>query len=109
MAFKRTTSKTFRADVKVPVANEAGGYDMQTFTAVWEHATTRELDDLRQLTNAQLIERKLKGWDMEDADTHEQVPFNQDTLAAALLIPPTPMYLASSFWEQVNGARAKNS
>ncbi len=109
MAFKRTTSPTFRADVNVPVANEAGGYDQNSFTAIFAHATSSELEELRQLTNQELLKRKLVGWQMTDADTGQEVPYSADALAAVLQIPPTPMYMAAAFWEQINGARAKNS
>lgn len=109
MAFKRTTSRTFRATVKVPVANEAGGYDMNDFVAIFEHATSTELDELRSLSNRDLIKRKLKGWDLRDAETNELVPFTDEHLESVLLIPPTPVCIVVSFWEQINGARAKNS
>lgn len=110
MAFKRTTSKTFRADVKVPVANEKGGYDENTFVAIFAHAPSKELEEeLISLTNRELIKRKLVGWEMKDAETNEDVPFTPENLAAALEIPPTPKMIAVAFWEQVNGARAKNS
>lgn len=108
MAFKRTTARTFRATVKVPVANEAGGYDVNDFVAIFEHATTTELEELRALSNRDLIARKLKGWEMRDGETNEDVPFTPETLEAILLIPPTPMFVSVAFWEQVNGARAKN-
>lgn len=108
MAFKRTPSKTFRADVTVNVANESGGYDKNKFVAIFSHASTKELDDLREGGNLTLIEKKLIGWEMTDDETKEQVPFTPENLAALLLIPPTPMAIALAFWETVNGARAKN-
>lgn len=109
MAFKRTTTRTFSAIVKVPVAREDGGYDMNTFKAVFEHATSDELEALRELGNSELVRRKLKGWELTDADTKEDVPFTPENLEAILLIPPSPMKICVAFWEQVNGARAKNS
>jgi hypothetical protein len=109
MAFKRTTTRTFSADVKVPVANDQGGYDMNTFKAVFEHTTSTEQEELRTLSNADLIKRKLKGWELTDAETKEEVPFTPENLEALLQIPPTPMKICVAFWEQVNGARAKNS
>jgi len=108
MAFRLATARTFKAEVKVPVAQENGGYENNTFTAIWDHATTQELDDLRKLTNQELIKKKLRGWEMRDAETNAEVPFTPENLAAALAIPPTPMQLAMAFWEQINGARAKN-
>ncbi len=124
MAFKRTTTKTFRADVKVPVANDKGGYDINTFTAIFGHCTSKEQEKLRELTNDELIrgrnthlpldhpdrrEGKLVGWELTDAETGEEVPFTPENLEAILQIPPSPMKIAVAFWEQVNGARAKNS
>jgi hypothetical protein len=108
MAFRLTTSKTFKADVTVPVANDKGGYDDSTFVAIFEHTTTNECKELRPLDNEALIRRKLKGWVMTDADTKEDVPFTPETLEAVLQIPPTPHRIAVAFWETVNGARAKN-
>jgi hypothetical protein len=109
MAFKRTTTRTFSADVKVPVAREDGGYDMNTFKAVFEHTTTEETEKLRELSNSDLVRRKLKGWELTDAETKEDVPFTPENLEAILQIPPSPMKICIAFWEQVNGARAKNS
>ncbi len=108
MGFKRTTSKTFHADVEVNVANDKGGYDKNTFVAIFDHATVPELDELRPQGNMAVINKKLRGWIMVDEDTKENVPFTPENLAAALLIPPTPMAIAFAFWETVNGARAKN-
>ncbi len=123
MAFKRTTDKTFMADVKVPVANAAGGFDINTFKAVFAHATSEELEELRKLTNDELIRGrnthlpldhpdrkagKLVGWELIDEETKEQVPFTPENLQALLQIPPTPMQTCVAFWESVNGARAKN-
>jgi hypothetical protein len=109
MAFKRTTTRTFSADVKVPVAREDGGYDMNTFKAIFEHTTTEEAEKLRELSNSDLVRRKLKGWELTDAETKEDVPFTPENLEAILQIPPSPMKICIAFWEQVNGARAKNS
>lgn len=109
MAFKRTTTPTFRAEVKVNVANEQGGYDENTFTAIFKRADTEEQKSLRLMANEALIKRQLVGWEMQDAETGEQVPFTAENLQAAMLISPTPYAIATAFWEQISGARAKNS
>lgn len=108
MAFKRTTSPTFTTEVKVPVANDKGGHDMNTFTARFSRSTSTEQEALRKLTNAELIQKKLVGWDLVDDETKEAVPFTPENLAALLEISPTPMQICVAFWETVNGARAKN-
>lgn len=119
MAFRRTTSKTFSADVKVPVANsdQPGGYEINTFKAIFSHADNNELERLRAEIAEQptalegqklLAKRKLVGWELIDAETKESVPFTPENLDALLLIPPTPLHISIAFWETVNGARAKN-
>jgi hypothetical protein len=118
MAFKRTYDKTFKALVKVPVANEQGGYDENTFFAIFKHAHNDELEDLRRrvldcetvLKGQLLLARdRVCGWELIDSDTKKEVPFTPEAFDALLLIPPTPMCISTAFWETINGARAKNS
>ncbi len=109
MAFKRTKSKTFTANVTVNVANDKGGYDVNTFVAIFEHADTEEVKELRQLEFSDLVRRKLKGWELVDDETKQPVPFSAAELDAILLIPPSPLSICTAFWETLNGARAKNS
>ncbi|MGE4241725.1 hypothetical protein [Ramlibacter sp.] len=120
MGFKFSKDETFTAKVKVPVANKEGGYDVSDYVAVFRHPDAEELKTLRATANDELVlgsvsdgtqERKgavLIGWQMRDDDTKQEVPFNDETLAAAVKVPNFVMFTAMAFWEQVNGARAKN-
>lgn len=108
MAFRRTQSATFKITVTVPVANEKGGFDKNTFLAVFERASTTDLAELRNLANDDLVRRQLRGWELRDEETKEEVPFTKDNLDAILEIPPSPLYIATAFWEGMNGARVKN-
>ena len=108
MAFKRAMTPTFSTKVTVNVPNDRGGYDKQTFTAKFKRMSSEERDDLKKLTNEELVRRQMVGWDLVDADTGEAVPFSADELEALLAIEPTPLATALAFWETVNGARAKN-
>jgi hypothetical protein len=108
MAFKRALSERFSALVTVMVPNEQGGFDKNTFTAKFLRPTTDQRDELAALTNVELCRRQLVGWDLQDGDTHEEVPFSRENLEALLQIAPTPLATALAFWEAVNGARTKN-
>ena len=108
MAFRLAQKPTFHILVTVPVANDKGGYDKNTFMAEFKRASTTEMTELRKLTNEEVVRSQLVGWEMKDEDTKEDVPFSTVALEAALEVSPTPMYTAMAFWEGVNGARAKN-
>lgn len=110
MAFKKTFSPTFCTTVVVNVPNDAGGFDKNDFFATFKRPTTAQEKALRNeagLTNEDLVRRQLVGWKMVDENA-DDVPFNPNTLDAALQVAPTPLATAVAFWECVNGARAKN-
>lgn len=108
MAFKRAVTPTFSTKVTVNVPNDKGGYDKSTFTAKFKRMPNEEREDLRKLSNEDLLRRQLVGWDLVDADTGEAVPFSTEELEAMMTIEPTALTTALAFWETVNGARAKN-
>lgn len=109
MGFKRTPSPTFTAPVVVNVANEAGGFDRNTFNAKFKRPMEEdERKELLALSNEALVRRQLIGWDMKDEDTKEDVPFSPAELNACLAIDPTPMATAQAFWNALAGAHAKN-
>lgn len=108
MAFRLTQKPTFSTSVTVNVPNDKGGFDKNTFVAKFSRPTTEQLDELRRLSNEELVRRQLVDWELKDSDTNEAVPFTQDNLEALLQIAPSPMATAVAFWESVNGARSKN-
>lgn len=108
MAFKMTQKPTFAAAVVVNVANDKGGFDKNTFTAVFKRYTTAELLEMRNLPNDELISKVMTDWDLKDAETNEAVPFTTANVDAVLQVTPAPMAIAMAFWESVNGARSKN-
>lgn len=110
MAFKRTLSPTFPAKVTVNVPAANGGFDKNTYTAIFKRVNADEVQALRDsgLTNEELVRKVLVDWEMKDEDTGEDVPFNKAELEAALQILPFPLATALAFFESVNGARSKN-
>lgn len=123
MSFKRELSKEFKTEVTVNVPNNAGGFDANTFVAVFKRPmpvpvegggapkeTTYEVYQREhpEGTNKQFVRDWLVGWDMEDTDTGEKVPFNELELEATLLIEPTPAAVASAFLMAYRGIKTKN-
>lgn len=109
MAFKRAVSDTFPAKVTVNVPNGRGGFDKNTFTGVFRRPPSEELTELRALHHEEVVRRTLVGWDLVDEDSKQEVPFSPSEMEALLQISPTPIATAMAFWEQISGARAKNS
>lgn len=108
MAFRTTPSPKFSAPVSVPIANAKGGFDKNTFVAIFKRPKLDELTELRALSNEELVRRQLVDWELEDEDTKETVPFSPQAMEAVIQITPSSQYIALAFWEGVNGARAKN-
>ncbi|MBL8387011.1 MAG: hypothetical protein JNK17_02120 [Hydrogenophaga sp.] len=107
-SFKKAEAPRFAAKVEVPVPNERGGHDKQSFTAFFKRTSTDELRAIGEqgMTDADLIRDRLVGWEMKDAETNEDVPFTQETLEAVLQIQPCPKYIALAFWQHVSGGKS---
>lgn len=108
MAFRINPTPTFAIEVTVTVANDKGGFDKNTFIAKFARASIDEQRALRLLDNDELVRKQIRGWELKDKDSGQDVPFNDETLAAILSISPTPSAAALAFWEGCNGARLKN-
>ncbi len=107
MAFKLTQKPTFNVKVTVPVPNDKGGHDKNTFIAEFKRTTTEELKALSELrmNDADLVRDRLVGWELIDAETNQSVPFSAANLEALLQIQPTPKYTAAAFYEHVMGGK----
>ncbi len=107
MSFRLTQKPTFKAKVTVPVPNDKGGHDKETFVAVFKRKTTDEIAELRELsmTDAEFVREVLTDWELTDKDTNESVPFNSETLNALLAIQPVPKFTVLAFYENVTGGK----
>lgn len=110
MAFKRAQKPMFTAVVTVNIPNDKCGFDINTLVAHYKRLNTAEVKALRSegLSNEDLVRRVMVGWDLQDEDTKETVPFTSAELEAAMQIMPTPYALAQAFWECQAGTRTKN-
>lgn len=105
MAFKRTLSPTFSALVTVPVPNDKGGHDKNTFTAIFKRTPTDELPRFQGMSDADLVRDRLTGWELVDEETKQPVPFSPDELEAVLQIQPAPRFIALAFFDHVRGGK----
>lgn len=105
MAFKRTLSPTFSALVTVPVPNDKGGHDKNTFTAFFKRTATDELPRFQGMSDADLVRDRLTGWELVDEETKQPVPFTADELEAVLQIQPSPRFIAMAFYDHVRGGK----
>lgn len=109
MAFKRALSTTFTTKVEVNVPNNKGGFDKNTFEAVFSRPPQDEFDeDTRTLNDKELVRKYLVGWKLVDEDTKQEVPFNEVELEALLTITPTPAATAYAFAMAYRGIKTKN-
>lgn len=110
MAFKLTQTPKFKTLVTVRIANESGGFDKSTFIAEFKRPSASELKNLReaQPNNDEVVRKYLVGWEMKDADSGDDVPFNDSNLDAMLAITSAPLATALAFFEANGGARSKN-
>lgn len=108
MAFRLAQKPTFKVRVTVPVPNDKGGHDNNTFEAVFKRTTHSELVDLASagMTDAQIVRDRMTDWVLTDAESNQAVPFTTENLDALLEIQPAPKYIAKAFWEAAQGGKA---
>lgn len=108
MAFRRTLTPTFTAPVVVQTPNEKGGFDKNTFDAVYKRTSIKENEELKSLNNHELVKRVCVNWKMIDAENNEPVPFSPEELDAVMEVPGAAFQMAAAFWSSQVGAREKN-
>lgn len=112
MAFKRKLSNKFEVKVTVNVPAENGGFDANTFEAVFRRPKDKkELTDYEArpgLNDAQFVRDWMVGWKLVDEDSKQDVPFSEVELEALLAIEPTATATVSAFYTAYRGIKAKN-
>ena len=105
--FKKAAKPTFKQKVTVPLANDKGGFDDQTFDAIFKRAAEEERKELAKLPDAEVCRRQLVDWDLKDEEGND-VPFDEETRESVLAIAPSPNYIAKAFWNGMTGGVLKN-
>lgn len=109
MGFRRSQTPEFMTEVTVNVPNARGVTEKQTYSAIFHRATTDQLATLRNQDDIDVCRKQLKGWEMEDPDTRQPVPFTPEELEACLQVSQFPRATALAFFEASRGARLGNS
>lgn len=108
MSFSFKKRDFFPVKVTVPVPNEKGGMDENTFTAHYKPATSDEIKALREGDDADAVRKQLVGWELVDADTKQAVPYSEEAREAVLSVASAPYHMALAFYRASSGAKAKN-
>lgn len=108
MAFSFKKREIFKTEVTVPVPNDQGGVDENTFVAHFKHASSAEVKALREISDAEVVRKQLVGWDMVDEDTKQAVPYSVEARDAVLSVASAPYHVALSFYRASAGGKAKN-
>lgn len=108
MAFKIALSPTYKAEVVVILPNDKGGNDKSTMKVTFNRYTGDELEVMRDLTQAEVLQRAVVNVEDLIADDGQKVEFNPETLEILIGIPQALKAIATTFWETQYGARQKN-
>lgn len=107
MAFKITQKPTYITRVTVETPNDRGGFDKSSFEAVFRRVDMDEVEELRKLTQKEVLERVLADWRGLE-DEHGPLEFSADNVRALLLIPQALLATSEAFWGSIFKAREKN-
>ena len=108
MAFKIALNPTFKARVEVQTANDKGNHDKSIFMATFKRTDMDELEELKAISQQDVLRRKLVGWSDLIDDQGSQVEYSEETLEAVLKIPEAVHGLSLAFWTSIVKAREKN-
>lgn len=108
MPFKIALKPTFKAKVEVYTANDRGGHDKSTFTAEFARCDMEQLDELRAMSQTEVLKKQLVGWSDLLDESDQPVDYSDATRSAILRIPEAVHGLSHAFWRSVIKAREKN-
>ncbi|HEX8603490.1 MAG TPA: hypothetical protein VF774_12665 [Pseudoduganella sp.] len=106
--FKIALSATYAVAVNVETPNEKGTFDKSKFTATFKRSDIDQLDELRKLSQRDVLKDVLVGWSGLVDEHDENVPFSPGTRDAVLQIPQALFALAEAFWGSIHKAKEKN-
>lgn len=108
MAVKFKKSDVFKVEVTFAEANDAGGFDDNTFVAHFKRASHTEVKELRTKEDIEVARSQLVGWDMVDEDTKQAVPYSDSARDGVLEMSAAPYAVALAFFRASRGEKAKN-
>lgn len=101
MAFVRKKVTSYKWPVPVFSPADGGGYDKETIQIEFRRIKRTELE---QLTNLQLLQKTIKGWDDYLDEDGKAIPFSESALDELLEDSAFVQSAAAAYWKSINGA-----
>jgi hypothetical protein len=108
MAFKIALSATYTVTVKGELPNDQGKVDKFNFVAEFKRCDLDQLDELRKISQREVLRDVLVGWSGLLDEDNQTVPYNSAAKDAVLAIPQAVFALIEAFWASVYKAKEKN-
>tara|TARA_R100000742_G_C4240628_1_gene60396 strand:- start:250 stop:591 length:342 start_codon:yes stop_codon:yes gene_type:complete len=113
MAFVLKQSDTYKWDVSVDVPVD-GQHKRSTFTGEFKRIPQSRIREIGQqieegtITDAEMVEEVLVGWDGIDDMKGEPVKFSRTALQQLVDVPMVATCIATAYFESIAGAKRKN-
>lgn len=112
--FKIAATPTYSATVKVDFILEDGKTETRSFKAKFKRLEQSELDTISEgaregsMTDSEIVDRVLVGWDGVADEHGNPLEFNPENLKALLNLHPTRPSIVRTFYATIGGSKAKN-
>ena len=113
MAFKLKQSDTYKWDVSVDIPVD-GRHERSSFTGEFKRIPQSRIREVGKeiengtITDAELVEEVLVGWDGVDDMEGNPVKFSRTTLRQLVDVPMVATCVATAYFESIAGSKRKN-
>ena len=114
MAFTLKTSDSYKWPVSIDIPVDHGKHERRTFDAEFKRITqsrVREMGEMieaGQITDVELVQEVLIGWDGISDEDANPVKFSNNALIQLCEIPMAATAISRVFFESIAGAKRKN-
>jgi hypothetical protein len=108
MAFKLTQSPTYKTPIIVELPNDKGTFDKSDFIAIFKRTGVKEIEEMQKMSQREVLERVLLGWEKLIDEDGNDVSFNEATRAALFDIAQAQIALVAGFWGSIYKVKEKN-
>jgi hypothetical protein len=108
MAFTRKKSSTFKWPVTVEFPVDGGGFETESFDAVFKRIGRAEFTKLVDKGDVELLEAVLEGWEGVKDEAGKDIPFTKAALKDMMDDPCFTKGVITAYLASLEGGKAKN-